>query len=170
MSEYDAAKKEAKSMMPQLVDSDTGMVRLKDLMALHALLERREYKVIQKQQFGPPGGWQVFYAHGRLLVRIKTKGDAQGFRANQPHMSVSLYDGEGLDWQNDQAKFNALGEVEAKAMTTPENFKPVDFQGNPQRFVVILGDLYTGKGPNAWANRTHFRFPDGFSFAGVETI
>jgi hypothetical protein len=48
----------------------------------------------------------------------------------------------------------------AKAMTTAENFKPTDFQNNPQRFVVIMGGKYDGAGPDAWAQRTHFPFPD----------
>ena len=105
-----------------------------------------------------------------VVVRLKTKGDARGFRANQPHLSAGMTDGKGTQWQNDVAKFGACGAVEAKAMTTPENFQPIDFQGNPQRFVVITGGKYDGAGQQAWADRTHFPCPPGFSDAGVHEL
>jgi hypothetical protein len=85
-------------------------------------------------------------------------------------LSVAVNDGQGLDWQNDRGKLTAYGKVEAKAMTTPDNFQPVDFQGNSQRFVVIQGGQYSGPGQQAWADRTHFPCPPGFSDAGVDGL
>ncbi len=81
------------------------------------------------------------------LCGFKTKGDKAGFRANQPHLSVSLVDGTGLNWCNELAKFNAEGELAAKSMTTPERFNPIDHDGQPQKFVVIMGGLYDGQAP-----------------------
>ena len=170
MSEYTGVKDNAVKLMSLLIDANTHTVRFSSLLALHASLNRHGFRLIQKQCYGPPGGYQLFYAGGRLLVRIKTQGDERGPRANQPHLSVSLYDGRALDWQNDQAKFNARGRVEPKAMTTPDRFQEIDFQGNPQRFMLILGGKYDGPGADAWANRTHFQFPASFNFGGVEQI
>lgn len=170
MSEYTDVKDRAVKLMSLLIDGSTRLVRFSSLVAVHASLNRHGFRLIQKQCFGPVGGYQLFYASGRLLVRIKTRGDERGPRANQPHLSVSLYDGKALDWQNDQAKFNALGRVEPKAMTTPDRFQPVDFQGNPQRFMLILGGQYDGEGADAWANRTHFQFPACYNFGGVEQL
>jgi hypothetical protein len=170
MSEYTEVKEKAVKLMSLMIDPNTRLVRFSSLLALHDSLNRHGFRVIQKQHYGPAGGYQMFYASGRLLVRIKTRGDEKGPRANQPHLSVSLYDGKALDWQNDQAKFNARGRVEPKAMTTPDRFQPIDFQGNPQRFILILGGKYDGAGPDPWANRTHFQFPASFNFGGVEQI
>jgi hypothetical protein len=170
MSEYSEVKASAARLMALLIDADTHLVRFPSLIALHASLNRHGFHLIQKQAYGPAGGYQLFYARGRLLVRLKTRGDENGPRANQPHLSVSLYDGKALDWQNDQAKFNARGGVEPKAMTTPDRFNEIDFQGNPQRFMLILGGKYDGPGADAWANRTHFQFPTSCNFGGVEDL
>jgi hypothetical protein len=170
MSEYTEIKEKAAKLMSLLVNADSRLVRFESLKALNESLNRHGFQVIQKQCYGPPGGYQIFYASGRLLVRIKTRGDEKGPRANQPHLSVSLYDGKALDWQNDQAKFNAHGRVEPKAMTTAERFQPIDFQGNPQRFMLILGGQYDGAGADPWANRTHFQFPRSFNFDGAEQL
>ena len=170
MSEYTEVKEKAVKLMNLIVDADTRLVRFASLLALHDSLNRHGFRLIQKQSYGPAGGYQIFYASGRLLVRIKTRGDEKGPRANQPHLSVSLYDGRALDWQNDQAKINARGRVEPKAMTTAERFQPIDFQGNPQRFVLILGGQYDGAGADPWANRTHFQFPPAFDFNGADQL
>jgi hypothetical protein len=170
MSEYTTVKENAVKLMTLLIDPDTQLVRFSSLFALHGSLNRHGFRLIQNQEFGPSGGRQLFYASHRLLVRIKTQGDSKGPRANQPHLSVSLYDGVAPDWQNDQAKFNAQGRPEPKAMVSADRFQPVDFQGNPQRFVVIMGGQYDGAGADAWANRTHFQFPSGFQFGGAETL
>ena len=170
MSTYADIKESAAELMQVLIDEHSKRVRFRSLLDLNAALNKLGYRVIQKQQYGPAGGWQLFYALERLLVRIKTKGDEKGPRANQPHLSVSLYDGKALDWQNDQAKINAKGKIEPKAMTTADRFQEIDFQGNPQRFVVIMGGKYDGPGADAWANRTHFQFPSSFNFGGVDEL
>jgi hypothetical protein len=170
MSEYLEVKENAAKLMALLIDTDTHLVRFSSLLELHASLNRHGFRLIQKQAYGPAGGCQLFYSSGRLLVRLKTRGDERGPRASQPHLSVSLYDGKALDWQNDQAKFNARGGVEPKAMTTADRFQEIDFQGNPQRFMLILGEQYDGPGADAWANRTHFQFPASYNFGGVEQL
>ena len=160
MDALDCEKEIGKRLMTTIIHSDLRVVKFNSLGLLEMKLQSLGFSKIADQSYGPPGGRQLFYKQGRVVVRIKTKGDEKGFRANQPHLSAALTDGNGLDWFNELAKFNYRGELAAKAMTTAENFKPTDFQNNPQRFVVILGGKYDGAGPDAWAQRTHFPFPD----------
>ena len=171
MSDYAKTKQFAAVVMNQLVDARSGLVRFSDLLSLDRGLRGLGFELEQKHVYGPPGGWQLFYRNSRIVVRIKTKGDEKGYRADQPHLSVSLNDGKGLDWQNDQAKFNAAGQIEPKVMATADRFKPgADFQGNPRRFEMILGGRYDGPGPDVWAGRTHFPFPAGCTLVGAEGL
>lgn len=168
MAQYDDVKQLATVAMNQLVDEQSGLVRFSDLLGLDGALRDLGFQLVQREAYGPPGGAQLFYRSGRIVVRVKTKGDEKGYRANQPHLSVSLNDGQGLDWQNDQAKFNAAGKIEPKVMTPADKFRPGnDFQGNPRRFELILGGKYDGPGPDVWAGRTHFQFPPGSVCWGV---
>jgi len=148
-----------KRLMAELIDPASRMVRTSSLNNLAGALNGLAFQKISDVEYGPASGRQIFYRNGRVVVRVKTKGDKAGFRANQPHLSAALTDGAGLDWFNELAKFNYQGQLAAKAMTTPERFQPTDHQGNSQRFVVIMGGQYSGPGPDAWAQRTHFTFP-----------
>jgi len=172
LSDYAETKQFGAVVMNRLVDAGSGIVRYSDLLSLDAVLrDELGFRLEQKEAFGPPGGWQLFYRNGRIVVRVKTKGDAKGYRADQPHLSVSLNDGNGLDWQNDQAKFSAAGKIAPKVMTPAEKFQPgTDFQGNPRRFELILGGRYSGPGPDVWAGRTHFPFPPGSTLVGAEDL
>jgi hypothetical protein len=177
---YDAVKAAAPTLMRQLVEPHgpgTYRARAHSVRELHATLSKLGFTLIQNDIYGPPGGRQLFYRNRLVVVRVKTRGDEKGFRANQPHMSVSLTVGGNrpdgspqLDWQDDRAKVSGQGRIAAKAFVTPDRFQPIDFQGNPQRFVMIQGDLDTGPGPDAWAQRTHFLFPDGFDIVGAELL
>jgi hypothetical protein len=159
MSAYDYELALGKNLMSAIVDPASCTVRTSSLASLESTLASLGLLKISDVEYGPPGGRQIFYRNGKVVVRVKTKGDAAGFRANQPHLSAALTDGNGLDWFNELAKFNYQGQLAAKAMTTADRFKPADHQGNSQRFVVIMGDQYDGPGPDAWAQRTHFTFP-----------
>jgi hypothetical protein len=59
MSEYTEVKDKAAKLMSLLVNPDTRWVRFSSLMDLHASLNRHGFRVIQKQPFGPPGGFQI---------------------------------------------------------------------------------------------------------------
>lgn len=152
----------AKRLMTALVEPASRLVRTSSMSSLDCSLQTLGFQKISDVEFGPLGGRQLFYRNGRIVVRVKTKGDKAGFRANQPHISAALTDGVGIEWFNELAKFNYQGELAAKAMTTPERFQATDHQGNPQRFVVIMGGEYVGAGPEAWAARTHFPFAGNY--------
>jgi hypothetical protein len=177
LDSYDACKQAGPELMATLVDRTSQLARFNVLQALNEVLAKDlGFRVVLNQEFGPPGGRQVFYQRGRVVVRVKTRGDKAGPRANKAHLSVGITDGKGLDWTNDLAKFNAEGKIAAKAFTSAEKFKPIDFQGNPQRFIMIQGGA-NGTTPeedeklfDAWANRVHFNFPEPFNDAGAADL
>lgn len=145
-------------------------VRCGSMVELHTLLRREGLNVVRNDSYGPPGGRQLFYRSGGVVVRIKTLGDEKGYRANQPHLSIGLVDEAGLDWQHERGKFTASGRLTAKSIVTPESFQVVDHDGNPQRFIVIQGGEYDGPSPDTWAQSTHFPLPEGFDATGAEQI
>lgn len=177
---YDAVRAAAPALMKQLVGPDgpgTYRALARGIRELHTTLTALGFTLILNQEYGPPGGRQLFYRNRLLVVRAKTKGDERGFRANQPHMSVGLTVGGNkadgsprLDWQDDRAKISGQGKIATKALITADRFQPIDFQGNPQRFIMIQGGKDTGPGPDAWAQRTHFPFPAGFDATGAERL
>ena len=145
------------------------VVRFSTTATLWEALRRMSFAYTLSQPFGPPGGRQVFFTNGLVTIRCKSLGDARGPRANRPHISVGLTTGAGDNaWFNDVAKINALGQLAAKSITVPERFNPIDHDQNPQRFVMIQGGLSADRFgtagldalADAWADRTHFGFPN----------
>src|SRR6185295_14373320 len=156
---YDACKKAGPELMAALVDRTSSTARFATVQSLNQVLtETLNFRVVSNMEFGPAGGRQIFFQNGRVVVRVKTKGDARGPRAEKPHLSVGITDGKGLDWTNDLCKLTAEGKVAAKSFTSADRFKPDDHQGNPQRFVLIGGPEDDDARMDAWANRTHFNF------------
>jgi hypothetical protein len=183
VSRYDAARVAAPLIMPRLVDRSTGLVRFSSFAALDKELRSLGFSFLRKLEYGPPGGFQIFYSkdlnQSAFLVRIKTKGEVKGRpRAETPHMSVAITDEAGELWQNERGKITASGKIEAKTMlwpktdANPRGFEAgsKDFQNNPHRFAVILGGAYDGAGPDAWADRVHFAFPTGTDFGTAEAL
>jgi hypothetical protein len=177
VSRYDFAKDQASTIMPILVDSRTGLVRFNSLAKLHQQLIELGFRYLRKQQYGPKGGWQLFYSlslpESALLARIKTMGELPGrMRAGVPHMSVAVTDGAGELWMHERAKLTKTGKLETKVMSFPKSedhpggFDPSskDFQDNDHYFVTILGGKYDGAGQQAWADRVHFLFPRNTEF------
>ena len=74
----------AKQLMLQLVNAASGTVKIPNLAALEKLLSGLGFHKVSAVEYGPTGGQQLFYQNGRVVVRLKTKGDKAGFRANQP--------------------------------------------------------------------------------------
>lgn len=132
--------------MATIIHSDLRIVKFNSLALLEVKLQSIGFSKIADHSYGPPGGRQLFYKQGRVVVRTKTKRDKEEHRANQPHLSAALTDGNGLNWFKELAKFNYRKELAAKAMTAAENLKRTDSQNNPQRFVVIMGGKYDGVG------------------------
>jgi hypothetical protein len=173
---YEEAKSLGAQVVGALLDSNTRLVRLTSVQEIDGVLRGLGFSLVQRQKYGPPDGCQLFYQNRRIFVRFKTRGERPNapFRANQPHISVALTDGNGTEWQNDMAKFNHQGQIAAKLLTEEDRFKETDFQGNSQKFVVIMGGKYDGEGGeggDAWAARTHFCFAgDQCDDAGVNGL
>ena len=166
------AKNYAPIVMRQLVCGETGILKIHSVRQFDFLMRKLRFKLIRRcPKRMPPGGYQLFYQRDIIVVRLKTKGDAGGYRQNQPHASAGLTDGKGFDWQNDKAKFSKSGRIAPKVITHPDNFKNRDFQGNPQRFVLIEGSQYSEKEfqdrTDAWAKRTHFPCPLDWDDSGA---
>jgi hypothetical protein len=176
LDSLDACRQAGPALMATLVDRTSQLARFTVLETLKEVLEDLGFRVVLNQEFGPPGGRQIFFQRGLVVVRVKTRGDKAGPRANKGHLSAGITDGKGLDWTNDLAKYNAEGKFAAKAFTSAEKFKPIDFQGNPQRFVMIQGGANNTtpeedeKLFDAWANRVHFNFPEPFNDAGAADL
>ncbi len=163
-----------KRVMPKLVNGQTKLVKLKSIQEMDQVLRQEGFKLTAAQEYGPPGGKQLFYQRGNLCVRIKTKGDAGGPRADTPHISMGVNDGLGTAWYNDLAKVGADGRLTFKAQTTVDKFKPFEQDGKtPQRFISILGGKTQGNPKDindAWAQNCHFNLDAGFSLTGLEAI
>ncbi len=160
----------AKGIMPKLVNAGSGKLSATSIKHLHTTLISAGFKLVKVDDWGPPGGKQLFYQMGNVLIRFKTLGDEKGPRANQPHLSAAFNDGRGFDWQNDMAKFTATGKVEPKVISDPAKFNPAaDFQGNPHKFVVLPTQFNMGQ-VDAWAGRTHFNALAGFDMRGLPEI
>jgi hypothetical protein len=148
---FDDARSTARGLMPQLVSLD-GIVRKTTLAELDSLLTSFGLKEIDDQPYNPPGR-QLFYSRGRLLIRIKTRGNPPNasYRANQPHLSVSLMkDGEDTSFAAEMVKFSPEGKAQPKSTGKGTLFLPVTGTAGNVRF---RGDA------EAWAKSTHFNFP-----------
>jgi hypothetical protein len=162
-----------KRVMPKLVNPQTKLVKVKNILELDQILRQEGFQLTAVQEFGPPGGKQLFYQRGNLCVRIKTMGDRGGPRANTPHISMGVNDGLGTAWYNDLAKVGADGRLTFKAQTTAEGFKPIDHDGNPQRFISILGGKTKGNPTeinDSWGQNCHFNLDTAFSLTGLDVL
>ncbi len=104
----------AKQLISEIVDPSTGVIRTASLLTWNRCCKQRVFRS-SRCAYGPPGGRQLFFRNGRVVVRLKTKGDERGFRATNP--IVSCFDRRSrVDWFNELAKFNRYGQLAAKAM------------------------------------------------------
>lgn len=139
------------TFMEQLVDGETNLVRFRTLVEIHSFLMRQGFQLSWKEEeYGPKGGWQLFYHGGGfrgnskgMIVRIKTHGEKKGkHRAFKPHLSVTWQEGmspfgkERCDYAYETSKFNPSGVRESK---DPPPASAADRA--------------------AWAHRTHPLFP-----------
>jgi hypothetical protein len=171
MSTLQAAKAVARPLLARLVNPNSRLMTCRSLAELHDAFVREGFELVRVEPYGPRGGWQIFWRRGNVLARFKTRGETGGPRANQPHLSIAYNDGNGFQWQNDLGKFTYDGRVACKAQSDPSPnarrpFSPTDFQGNPQRF-ILLPTNYSEAAVDAWAARTHFNAPAGFDLNGV---
>jgi len=164
-----SATQTAKSLMSKLVGRATKTLNARSLQEIDETLTDAGFSLIKAEEYGPPGGYQLFWQKGNVLVRFKTLGEKTGPRANTPHLSAAFNDGRGLDWQNDLGKFNFDGKIVAKVITAADKLKPQDFQGNPQKFVLVP-QQFDIRAVDAWAAQTHFNADLKFKLDGLDAI
>lgn len=169
MTPLTAAMRTAKTVLPRLVDPVTNMMKVSTLAEVARILREEGFTLIKAEPYGPPGGYQFFWSKGNVLARFKTLGESRGPRASRPHLSLGFNDGRGLDFVNDIGKFNANGKILAKVVSNPETFQTRDFQGNPQKF-VLLPTNFEVAAVDAWANQVHWNAPAGFNAAGAAEL
>jgi hypothetical protein len=148
---FEDARQTVRGLMPQLVGLD-GVVLKTKLAELHKLLTDFGLQKTDDQGYNPPGR-QLFYKKGRLLVRIKTKGNPPSarYRANQPHLSVGLMrDSVDTSFDAEMVKFSPIGRARPKS-TRPGTFL-LPVTGTSER------PSYSGD-PDEWGRMTHFSFP-----------
>jgi hypothetical protein len=158
--EFDDARNTARGLMPQLVGLD-GVVRKTSLAELDTLLSNFGLELLtnKSKDYNPPGR-MLFYRRGRLLVRVKTKGNPPNakYRANQPHLSVGLMkDDQDLDFEAEVVKFSAAGRAKPKS---------TDPGSKTRTLLPVTGTIdnpnYDGDA-GEWARSTHFNFGPGLT-------
>jgi hypothetical protein len=154
----------AQNLLIDLLDAQ-GVVRFLDIEAFHdAITDRRHGFVLRDNspKFVRPGGRQLFYVNGPILVRVKTTGTD---RRPEPHMTVSL--SEDLSWPGEAAKFNRQGDIVPRI--SPISTAAAQGQW---RALLRVGDTAAQieASDDAWANSCHFNFPAGFDGSAAPTL
>lgn len=142
-----------------------GIVRFTDSRAVHENLLQMGFQLTQVSTHGVrPGGRQMFYQSGHVLVRLKTTGTN---RRNAPHMTVSLARG-GTGWDDEHAKFNAAGNLAGKTMRRAgsgggrtSSFTVIECQMDAHEFNDHMDD---------WAHATHFNCVDTFAVSFAHAL
>jgi hypothetical protein len=157
---FDDARNTAHGLMPQLVSLD-GVVRKSSLAELDALLTSFGLELLKSKtkDYNAPGR-MLFYQRGRLLVRIKTKGNLPNatYRANQPHLSVGLMrDDQDLAFESEVVKFSPAGRARPKS---------TDPRADRRTLLPVTGTVNNPKydgDEGEWARSTHFNFAPGLT-------
>jgi hypothetical protein len=157
---FDDARNTARGLMPQLVGLD-GVVRKTTLAELDALLSSFGLKYLsdKAKDYNPPGR-MLYYQRGRLLVRIKTKGNPPKakYRENQPHLSVGLMkDDQDTGFQAEVVKFSPTGRARPKSTNA---------KSGERTLLPVTGTVNNPKydgDEGLWASSTHFDFPRGIA-------
>ena len=155
---FEDARKTARALMPQLVGLD-GIVRKNTLAELESLFTSFDLVFLEKQtkDCNPPGR-MLFYQRGRLLVRIKTKGNPpdKKYRVDQPHLSVGLMkDDQDVEFDAEIVKFSPAGRAQPKS---------TDARPEKRTLLPVTGTARKPKfdgNADAWSQATHFNFAPG---------
>jgi hypothetical protein len=154
----------ARDLLNDVLDGQ-GLVRFRDIRAFHDTITAEKHGFVLRDnspKFVRPGGRQLFYVNGPILVRVKTTGTD---RRPVPHMTVSL--SEDLSWPGEAAKFNRQGDIVPRV-------GPVSTAAaqNQWRALVRVGpDLARIEASDdRWANACHFDFAPGFDGSAAPTL
>ncbi len=165
--DLEMARQAAMRVIPALVDRGGNMIPT-SLQQMDAILTNAGYTLIRADDFGPNEGntgFQLFYRMGKVLVRFKTTGENRGPRQGRPHVSVGYFDGEGMDFRNDKAKFTIDGTVVAKT----QGALRVDRNAPPVQWTLLTAD-FSGPMMDAWAARCHFNAVQNFDLGVLEAV
>ena len=157
--QYQEARKTVRGLMPQLVGLD-GIVRKNTLTDLDSLLTSFGFKRIKEEPYNEPGR-QIFYRYGRVMIRIKTKGNEPGekYRVDQPHLSVSLMENDvDTGFKAEMVKFSPTARARPKSVFKKTPFLPVTGTKTP----TADNRRYSGD-DKEWARMTHFNFAPGIT-------
>jgi hypothetical protein len=154
----------ARNLLNDVIDAQ-GLVRFQEIRAFHNTITAVMHGFVLKDnspKFVRPGGRQLFYVNGPILVRVKTTGTD---RRPTPHMTVSL--SEDLSWPGEAAKFNRQGDVVPRV-------GPVSTASaqNQWRALLRVGDTVAAieASDDRWANACHFDFVPGFDGSAAPTL
>jgi hypothetical protein len=159
-----------------------GKAPFKSPAEIDAALREDGLRLVANDPFGPPvpDARQLIYASAdrRVLVKVKTRGYADGRRAGGT-MSIELGTGQGTSWKDIVCKLDRNGEpipsnvvMPNLLVRTPDGVRVKRASGQVEPLMpheVVLDDA-AGFDPNAFADRGHFDFPPGFDPAGVEAL
>jgi hypothetical protein len=142
-----------------------GLVQIGSINEFHNRLCSSDYGFILKKntdEFVLPGGRQLYYVNGPILVRVKTKGTKV-----HPghHMTVSLT--EGLDWPEEIAKFNHNGELVPR-LSPIVGASKAGLWRSLVRLEETVGSMLDSD--ERWAKSCHFDFAPGFDASGAESL
>jgi hypothetical protein len=154
----------ARNLLNDVLDPQ-GLVRFREILGFHNLITAQKHGFVLRDnspKFVRPGGRQLFYVQGPVLVRVKTTGTD---RRPTPHMTVSL--SEDLSWPGEAAKFNRQGDVVPRV-------GPVSTAAaqNQWRALMRVGGTLAEieASDDRWANACHFDFVPGFDGSGASAL
>lgn len=166
--DLEVARQTVTRVLPQLVDQ-AGRLIPGSLRQLDAILTSAGYRLIRADDFGPNAGttgFQLFYRMGRVLIRFKTTGENRGPRQGIPHLSAGYFDGKGMQFDNDVAKFTADGTVVAKTQGLLDN---PNRTSAPSPWTLLRAD-FDMPTMDAWAARCHFNAGPNFDLGGLTDL
>jgi hypothetical protein len=154
----------ARDLLNDVLD-EQGRVRFGEILGFHRTITAEKHGFVLRDnspKFVRPGGRQLFYVNGPVLVRVKTTGTD---RRPTPHMTVSL--SEDLSWPGEAAKFNRQGDVVPRV-------GPVSTAAaqNQWRALMRVGNSAAEieASDDRWANACHFDFMPGFDGSAAPTL
>jgi hypothetical protein len=142
-----------------------GRVQIESIHVFHNRVGSSDYGFILRKNstdFVLPGGRQLFYVNGPILIRVKTKGT----RVHPgDHMTISL--AEGLDWPEEVGKFNNQG-VLVPRLSPVMGAAKAGLWRSLARLEREFGSM--SDSDDRWANSCHFDFAPGFDASGADAL
>src|SRR5262245_10399283 len=161
---------------------DSGRACFRTLAECDAALRAEGLRLVENEPFGPPSpdARQLIYASAdrRVIVKVKTKGYADGRRAGGT-MSIEIGNGNGVGLQDVYCKVDRAGQPIPSNVITPDQLhRTADglcvrrSSGRLEQVMaheIVLEDA-RGFDADAFADRGHFDLAPGFDPTGAEGL